>query len=385
MNRAGGRVSGFSYFEHRTVPRPHRPEEPARGRHATGTRHAPPDYSAIERDARALLTVLPGLARGLAEAHRAGAGARLAGRLHEALGTARAVVADVLGLVDRLDGGRGRQRIDAEALRTARAVPWRTLLRREGAEPDAEQLEVAAAIATALGRLDPDAERGYADLRLDLHLLRRALRDAARRADHTHAQERLILLLGETGRIVSTVAVGLLAAAAAALQSRSPAAAAALVSVTGALVAPACQGVVELVRHWVAPPTVNERLVRAHDELRYVVEDLADHLDRAADPDPGGRRATVEETYSVALLLAGHAARLARSLDWASADGYVRAATRVGAVLGTALRAWRGERWAELEQAVLAVRDTAEGLREYHIPGDLAVHSLAGRDDIPSR
>jgi hypothetical protein len=380
--------SGFSYFEHRSVPRSHRPEEAARPRHVTGTRHAPPDYSAIERDARTVITVLPGLAASLAEARRAGEGPRLTGRLLEALETARTVVGEVVGLVDRLDTGRGRPRIDDEALRTARAVPWRMLLRRDDAEPDAEQLEVAAALTTALGRTDPDTDRGYADLRLDLQLLQRALRDAAHRADRPWSQERLILLLGETGRIVTTVAVGVLAAAAAALQSRSPGAAAVLVAVTGSVVGPACQGVLDLVRHWVGPASVNQRLVRVHDELRYVVEDLAGYLGRVlrgeaeGAADEGGRE-TIEETYSVGLLLAGHAARLARSLDWESADVYVRTANQVAAVLGAAMQALRSEqpdgRRERLEQAVLSVRDTADGLRQHRIPGDLTVHSLAGR------
>lgn len=373
-------MSGFSYFEHRSVPRSHRADEPSRPRHATGTRHGPPDYTAIERDARAVVTVLPGLAESLAEARRAGVGPRLTGRLLEALETARTVVGEVIGLVDRLDGGPGRHRIDPEALRTARAVPWRMLLRREDAEPDPEQLEVAAAITTALGRLEPGAERGYADLRLDLQLLQRALRDAARRADRPWSQERLILLLGETGRIVTTVAVGVLAAAAAALQSRSAGAAAALVTVTRELVAPACQGVLDLVRHWVGPPSVNQRLVRVHDELRYVVEDLAGYLDRALRGEDEDDRATIEETYSVALLLAGHAARLARSLDWEISDAYVRTANQVGAVLGGALQALRSERREGLEQAVLAVRDTAEGLRGQRIPDDLTLHSLTSKE-----
>ena len=291
----------------------------------------------------------------------------LRARLETALDDASAVLDEVIRLVDQLEQyalSTPQQRYDLStrlrAVGTARSVDWQ-------AQTTDPARAAAARIEQALIELDPasdDVERGFEDLRSELRRLQRALRDRRRhRDDRPLTPEHLRLLAVETGRVLDTVAVGLLAGLAVALGDGSSVGDAAIAAATGAAIAPRSERLAGLVRHRLRPLHPAQRLAAAHDDLTYLIGDFA-RIGGVAPPE----RDRLEELYAAALLASAHAARSAQRLGWTASRDYAVTARQVPVVLAAAMSAARAGDTATLSTALAAVRETPAALTRSRPP-----------------
>lgn len=326
----------------------------------------------LEGGARAVLAEVDRLAaetRAADDAHRRDPDEqRLRRCLEDALVGARTVTGDLLGQVEQLEQyALSQQRWDLDtrlrAVAGARTVDAMALLREVG-EPTQGQLEAAARIERALGALRPDPdelEHGFEDLRGGLRRLQRAVRDVlGHRVDRPLSLRHLLLLLDGTYRVLSTAAVGLLAALALATRDGVAYGDSAVAAATAAA-APA-DGLVELVRRRLRTPAPEQRLLAAHDDLTYLVGDFAQAA--AAGPD----RDRLEDLYAAALMESAYAARWSQRLGWTAGHDYAVTARQVPVVLAAAMSAARSDDAAGLTEAAERVREVHESLSRYRIP-----------------
>jgi hypothetical protein len=337
--------------------------------------HAAPVWrhgAALAAGTRAVLAAVDRLAAqagAAGDAHRRDPDEQLLrGRLEDAVTDARTVAGDLIGQVERLEqyalsGQRWDLATRLAAVAAARTVDAMAVVRAAG-EPTQAQVEAAARVERALAGLRPDAEdleHGFEDLRGGLRRLQRALRDAlTHRADRPLSLPHLRLLLDGTGRVLSTAAVGLLAALALATREGAGHGDAAVAAATAAA-APA-DGLVELVGRRLRAPAPEHRLLAAHDDLTYLVGDFATAAATAPDRD------RLEDLYTAALAESAHAARWSQRVGWTAGHDYAVTARQVPVVLAAAMSAARADDAAGLTEATRAVRAVHESLSRYRIP-----------------
>ncbi|HST65415.1 MAG TPA: hypothetical protein VLM05_09525 [Mycobacteriales bacterium] len=328
---------------------------------------------ALEGDVRAVLATADRLRAGTRaaeeQARREPDDAVLRLRLEEAVDGTRAALTEVIGQVDQLEQyALSHQRWDLSvrlrAVRSARAVDVMAVL-RAGGEPSQAQVEAAARVDRALAGLDPDAddlEHGFEDLEAGLRRLQRALRDVLRhREDRPLSLPHLRLLLGGAYRALGTAAVGLLAALGVATQDGAAPGDAAIAAATA--VAASGERVVDLVRQRMRTLTPQQRMLAAHDDLGYLVVDLARGL-AAERPDPD----RLEDLYGAALVESSHAARWAQRLAWTAKQDYAVTARQVPVVLGEAMTAVRAGDATARTAAAARVAEIQESLGRYRVP-----------------
>jgi hypothetical protein len=362
-----------------------------RGSAMDGTRRAgrparvrqPPYADRLRFQAAGLLGQGEKLSDLLREAHAPGEAEQAEKRVRDALEAVLVAIDLSVSGLQELSGGRvaneyeRRQWIDA--LTTVQGLDWSSLLTADRWHEDVIAAEAVGELKSCLGQLAGPSSLGtMAAEQARAYLLQlRAQVVAAQRETGEPSIARLTGVLAAMARIVRTIAIGLLAAAATGMVQGGGIVSQVLAAAVGLAVSAISAEACRIIRSLWHPPTVATLLEDVHHDLVYAVDDLSGYLRRL---DPGSAPAEhdvrlVRDTQFAALASRHHAKYLAGALVWSRSLEYSACLDTIGDLLGQVPSVIASGNGAQaLADDLVANAPTLAG---FSIPANAPVHDLA--------